>query len=85
MSYITVSTDDFLSPTNIDTVPPELTIVFEEQFEMKFQEGSVLKYLNYRILQHPLDFSVDHTDHIMELVNEWFPDRNFRKVYTYLG
>ena len=65
MSYITVSTDDFLSPTNIDTVPPELTIVFEEQFEMKFQEGSVLKYLNLRICQSHLGFIVDQTDHII--------------------
>ena len=67
--YLTVSTDDFLNSTNNETSFPELTSVFKEHFEMKLQEGSVLKYLNFRIFQPPLGFSVDQTDHIMELVN----------------
>ena len=49
---------------------------------MKVQERSVLKYLNFLICQSLLGFSVDQTDHIMELVNEWFPTVNFRKVDT---
>ena len=49
---------------------------------MKVQEGSVLKYLNFRIFQSPLGFSIDQTDHIMELVNEWFPTGTFRNVDT---
>ena len=49
---------------------------------MKVQEISVLKYLNFRIFQSPLGFSVDQTDHIMELVNEWLPTRKFRKFDT---
>ena len=49
---------------------------------MKVQEGSVLKYLNFRICQYPLGFSVDHIDHIMELVNEWFPTGYLKKVDT---
>ena len=69
MSYITVSTDDVINTTNNETSFTELRRVFEEDFEMKVQEGSVLKYLNLRISQSPLGFSVDHTDHITELVN----------------
>ena len=49
---------------------------------MKVQEGYVLKYINYRIFQSPLGFSFDQTDHIMELVNKWFPDGKFRKFDT---
>ena len=49
---------------------------------MKVQEGSVLKYSNFRICKSPLGFSIDQTDHIMELVNEWFPTGNFRNVDT---
>ena len=49
---------------------------------MKVQEGSVLKYLHFRICQSPLGFSIDHTDHIMELVNEWLPIGKFRNVDT---
>ena len=82
VSYITVSTDDILNTNNNETVFPELTRVFEEHCEMKFQEGYVLKYLNFRMFQSPLGFSVDQTDHIMELVNEWFQTGNLRKVDT---
>ena len=49
---------------------------------MKVQEGSVMKYLNFRIFQSTIAFSVDQTDNIMELVNEWSPSGNFRKVNT---
>ena len=51
---------------------------------MKVQERSVLKYLNILIFQSPLGFSVDQTDNIMEIVNEWFPTGKFRKVDTTL-
>ena len=47
---------------------------------MKFQEGSVLKYLNFQIWQCTLDFSFDQSDNIMEIVNEWFPTGKYRKV-----
>ena len=57
--YLTVSTDDVLNNTNNDTSFHEQTIFFKEHFEMKVQEGSVLKYLNFRIFQYPLGFSID--------------------------
>ena len=44
--------------------------------------GSVIKYLNFRIVYYLLGFITDQTDHNMELVNEWFPDRKFRKFDT---
>ena len=49
VSYLTVPTDDVLNTTNNETSFPELKIVFKEHFDMKVQEGSVLKYLNLRI------------------------------------
>ena len=52
---------------------------------MKLQEGSVLKYLNFGICQSPIGLSVDQTDHIMELVNEWFPTVKLRKVDTHFS
>ena len=48
-SYLTVYTDDVLRNTNNETVFSELTKVFEEYFEIKPQEVSVLKYSNLRI------------------------------------
>ena len=50
---------------------------------MKLQEGSFLKYLNFQIFKSTLGFSVDQTDKLMELVNEWFPTGNFRKFNTH--
>ena len=82
VSYLTVSTDDVFKTTNNKNVFPELTRVFRENFEMKVQEVSVLNYLNFRIFQSPLGFSIDQTDHIMELVNECFPTGKFRNVDT---
>ena len=66
--YLVVSTDYFLNTTNNDTEFPQLRRVFEEDFEIKSQEGSVLKYLNYRMFQSPIGSSVNQTDLIMELV-----------------
>ena len=38
--------------------------------------------MNYRVCQSTLRFSVDQTDRIMELINEWLQTRKFRKVDT---
>ena len=82
VSYFTVSTDYVLNTNNNENAFPELTRFFKEHFEMKVQEGSVLKYLNFRVFQSPLGFSIDQTYHIVELVNEWFPTGKFRNVDT---
>ena len=65
VSYLTVSTDDVLNTTNNENSFPELTRVFKDHFEMIVKEVSVIKYLNFRIFQSPLGFSVDQTDQIM--------------------
>ena len=44
------------------------------------QEGYFLKYLYFRIYQNPLGFSIDQTDHIIEVINKWFPTGKFRTV-----
>ena len=80
--YLKVYTDDVLNTTNNETKFPELTRFFKKHFEIKFQEGSVLKYLNLWTFQSTLDFSVDQTDKITELVKEWFPTGKFRKFGT---
>ena len=69
MSYLTLSTDDVLKNTNNDTSFPKLTIVFKEHFKMQLQESYFLKCLNFRVCQSPVVFSINQTDHIMELVN----------------
>ena len=82
VSYLTISNADVINTNNNETEFPELTRFFEERFDMKFPKGYVLKYLNFHICQSPLGFSVDHTDHIVELVNEWLPAGKCRKLDT---
>ena len=82
MSYLKVSTDGIINTTNNETTFSGLTRFFEERFEIKVQEGPVLRYLNYRIFQSSLGFSVDHTYHIIEPVSELFSTRTFRKFDT---
>ena len=82
VSYLTFYTDNVLNTTNNETAFPELRRGFEESFDMKVQEVSVLKYLHFLIFQSPLGFSVYQTDDIVELVNEWFPTGKFIKVDT---
>ena len=82
MSYFTVSDDDVLNTTNNENTFPELKRAFKENFELKVQEGSVLKYLHFRIFQSPLGFRIDQTDRIMQLVNEWFPTRKCINIDT---
>ena len=60
----------------------ELTRFSKEHFEIKVQEGSVFKYLHFRICQSPFGFSIDHTDHIIEIVNELFPTAKFRYTFS---
>ena len=47
--YRKSSIDDIINTNNNENTFPELTRVFKEHFEMKVQEGSVIKYLNFRI------------------------------------
>ena len=79
VSYLMVYTDNFLNTTNAETSFTELRIFFEEYFELKVQEGSVLRYRNFRIFHSPLGFSIDKNDHITEIVNEWLPTGKFKK------
>ena len=82
VSYIKFSADNVLNTTNNRTAFTEIRRVVEEDFEIKVQEGSVLKYLNFQIYQSTPRFSVDQTYHIMELINEWFPTGKFREFDT---
>ena len=82
VSYLTVSAYDVINTTNDDIAFTELRRFFEEYFYIKFQEESILGYLNIWIFKSPLGFSIYHNDHITELVNKCPPTGKFRKVDT---
>ena len=82
VSYPMISTDNILNTTNIKTAFTKIIIVLEEAFHNKVQEVYVLRYLNLRIFQYLLGFSIHNTNSIRSLINEWFPTEKLRKVYT---
>ena len=47
----------------------ELKKIFEDGFDIKIQEGSVLKYLNFCTSKYQVGFIIDQTYHIMVLVH----------------
>ena len=57
--------------------------MFEKLFDIKVQEGSVIKYPNVQIYQYPIWFRIGQTDHVIELVNKWSPTGKFRRVNTH--
>ena len=79
ISYLTVYTGDVLNNNNNELYCSIIIKLFQETFQIKIQELSVLKYLNFWIFQSPSGFIVDYTIHIIDLVNEWFPTRIFGK------
>ena len=82
VSYITVFTDYVLNTTTNETEFTELRRVFKEYFELRFQEGYILKYPNFGVCHYPLCFGVGQTDHIIEIVMKQFPTVKVRKVDT---
>ena len=66
--YLTVYNDDGLNNSKNKISFTELRKMFEESFEIKVQEGSVLKYLNFWTARSPIGLNIDKTDHIMEPV-----------------
>ena len=74
VSYLTVYTDNVIHINNNsnDTAFLEIRKVFEESFDIKFQEVYVPKYLDFLIDKSPLGFIIDNNDHTMDMMNKWF-------------
>ena len=69
---------DIIQALVVVSSPSKFNIVFT----VLFHKDRGVNVANLLIFQYPLGFNVDHTDHIMELVNEWLPTRKFRNVDT---
>ena len=74
-------TDDFLILTSSVALYQELKSNLSKAFKITSQEGPVLKYLNFRIVQSQHGISIDQTDHILEMVEPHYPrSSHFSKV-----
>ena len=79
VSCLTVFTDDFLNTSNNETDFPELKSCLKNHLRLKFQKYLCLNTWIFGLYKSPLGFSIDKTDHIMELVNKWSQAGNIEK------
>ena len=70
---LAVQTDDILLATNSKDLKEEVLNTLLSAFKVTTQEGTILKYLNFRIIQSDSGVSIDQTDHILDLVNSYIP------------
>jgi hypothetical protein len=71
---LNTSTDDFLCAFNQKSVYENLCTELRKMFSITTKEGTVLGYLNLRIIQTIHGVSCDQTDHILrKIVHKYFP------------
>ena len=70
---VSVQTDDLLLATNSAALKDEVLNTLLSAFKVTTQEGSLVKYLNFRIIQSIHGISIDQTDHILDFVNTYIP------------
>lgn len=68
-----IQTDDILLVTNSNELKEEVMNTLLSAFKVTIQEGAILNYLNFRIIQSEHGVSIDQTDHILDLVNSYIP------------
>lgn len=73
MVLLAISTDDILLFTQYPEVYEQIQNKLQQAFGTTTQTGTVLSYLNYRIIQSTHAISVDQTDFIQSIVNQYIP------------
>ena len=70
---LAIQTDDLLIATDDDDLRELVISTLQQAFQVTSQGGTLLKFLNFRIIQSVHGISVDQTPHITELVQKYFP------------
>ena len=70
---LAVQTDDLLVASNSTHLKDEVLNTFLTAFNITTQDDSILKYLNFRIIQSKHGVSIDQKDDIIELINTHIP------------
>jgi hypothetical protein len=76
--FLALATDDFLVLTDDRKLFLSFKSGLEKLFKLTLQEGSVLRFLNLRVIQSPNGISIDQTDHVVDSIIE--PYLNLRDV-----
>ncbi len=73
--YVAIETDDLLFLSKTRSPFLQLKLELEKLFDLTVCEGSVLKFLNLRIIQSPHGISFDQTQHIQNtILHDYFQD-----------
>jgi hypothetical protein len=79
--FLALATDDFLVLTDDRELFLALKSGLEKLFKLTLQEGSVLSFLNLRIIQSPDGISIDQTDHVVDsIIEPYFKLRDISKL-----
>jgi hypothetical protein len=79
--FLALATDDFLVLTDDRELFLALKSGLEKLFKLTLQEGSVLRFLNLRIIQSPDGISIDQTDHVVDsIIEPYFKLRDVSKL-----
>ena len=71
---LAIQTDDLLIGTNDDNLKNLVISTLRRAFQVTSQEGTLLKFLNFTIVQSPHGISADQTTHIGEMLTKYFRD-----------
>jgi hypothetical protein len=72
---LNTSTDDFLCIHSHQAIYEELCTYLKQFFDITTMQGTLIKYLNIRIIQSDLGISYDQTEHIKrKILQKHFPD-----------
>lgn len=72
-----VTKDDLLLLTNNRITLQHLCLCFDSIFKYTFQENSITRFLNFRIIQSSHGISIDQTEHtIKNVINDYWDNKN---------
>lgn len=71
--FLAIETDDILVCTNSSSLEKKIMTQIQSAFKVTVQEGDEISFLNYRIIQSVHGISVDQTQHIIDMVNDFLP------------
>ena len=70
---LAIQTDDLLIATNSENMRDLVINTLQKAFQLTSQGGTILKFLNFKIIQSPHGISADQTSHIDEMLRKYFP------------
>ena len=65
--------DDCLVFSSNQSLSSKLEKILRTAYDITIQKGSRIKFLNFQIIQSEYGFSIDQIEHILNLVNYYFP------------